>query len=155
MLPQTNGIMRIHTKELRYANNGNAILKLNCVSSNKYKTQSGEQKEDTCWIECVSFGKQAETINNFFNEKDRIYIQGALKQDSWEAQDGSKRSKHTITIEKFDFIEKRDNQQSQQQSNSYQPQGQQYQQPAQDQQGIEYPDDDSIPFAPLKNTNSI
>lgn len=151
MLPQINGIMRINTKELRYANNGNAILKLNCVSSNKYKTQLGEQKEDTCWIECVSFGKQAQTINSFFNEKDRIYIQGALKQNSWEAQDGSKKSKHTITIEKFDFIEKKDNQQ---QSNNYQPQ-EQPQQPSQEQQGIEYPDDDEIPFAPLKNTNSI
>ena len=110
MLMKTSGIVRIFKKESKFLPNGTMLLKLNTVSSKKYKTQSGEQREDTTWIECVSFGKQAEIIDKFFNEKDRIYIIGSLKQDNWEDANGNKRSKHTVSIDEFEFIEKSDNQ---------------------------------------------
>ena len=108
MLLNTDGIVRIHTKEMRFLTNGTALLKMNVVSSEKYK-----EKEDVCWVELVAFGKQAETIDKFFSEKDRIYIKGKLKQDTWETPEGQKRSKHTIQIDSFEFIEKRDNQSQQ------------------------------------------
>lgn len=140
MLPKINGIMRINSKEIRYIPSGQAVIKLNCVSSEKYKTQSGEQKENSCWIECVSFGKQAESINTYFNEKDRIFINGSLKQESWMAQDNTKRSKHVVTIDSFDFIEKKDNSQTnnydnQGNYNQTQPQQQQYNAPQNNMRG--------------------
>ena len=122
MLPKINGLMRINSKEMKYATSGTAILKLNCVSSEKHS-----DKEDTCWIECISFGKQAETINQYFNEKDRIYINGKLKQDSWQDNQGQKRSKHTIIIESFDFVE---NKQQAKQSQGYNHSGNGMNQPA-------------------------
>ena len=123
MLPKTTGIFRIHTKEIRYTNEGTAILNLNLVASSKYKTKTGQEKEDICWITAVSFSKQAEIINQFFNEKDRIFIVGDLKQESWTTQDNQKRSKHVLKIDSFEFIERKDsNPQEQQQSQYQQPQ---------------------------------
>ena len=161
MLPKINGIMRINSKELRYLPSGQAVIKLNCVSSEKYKTQGGEQKENSCWIECVSFGKQAEAINTYFNEKDRIFISGSLKQENWTAQDNTKRSKHVVTIDSFDFIEKKDSGQNQHGYNNQPRNGSNeqssYQQQNQPQYSSQRPDnvptidvdEDSIPFAPI------
>ena len=129
MLPQINGQMRINTMEARYTQSGTMILTLSLVSSTKYKTQSGEQKEDTCWVDGKAFGKQAEIIQQYFNEKDVIIIYGELKQEQWTTQDGQKRSKHTIKIDKFDFPAGRSKSdtQCQPQSNYAQPQQNQQQ----------------------------
>jgi len=119
MLPKINHIFRIHTKELRYSQSGAEILSLNVVASSKYKTKQGEQKEDVCWIKATAFGNTAKAINDYFQEKDRIFISGELKQENWTTQSGDKRSQHTIKIDSFDFIEKKGNQ-----SNNQQPQSQ-------------------------------
>lgn len=108
MLLTTSGILRINKKELKFLPSGNAVLKMSCVSSEKFKGSDGSDKENTCWIDVVSYSKQAEAINNYFNEKDRIFIAGKLKQESWE-KDGQKYSKHILQVESFDFIERKDN----------------------------------------------
>lgn len=108
MLLNINGIVRIYKKEMRFLPSGSALLKMSCVSSDKYKKQDGTSAEDTCWIDVVAFGKQAEIVDKFFEEKDRIFIMGKLKQEQWE-KDGQKFSKHTVKLEGFDFIEKKDN----------------------------------------------
>ena len=162
MLPKITGIMRINTKEMRYSASGVAILKLNCVSSEKYN-----DKEDTCWIECVALGKLAELLNNHFHEKQRIFIVGKLKQDQWQDQQGNKKSKHSIMIEGFDFVEPKQEQQQRpyQQAQPYNHSGDlnrpsnsevaQYQQPYPRNQGNGMPqnnqpqldiDQDEIPF---------
>jgi len=170
MLPKINHVFRIHTKKLRFTQSGSEILSLNVVASSKYKTKQGEEREDVCWIKATAFGNTAKAIDTYFNEKDRIFITGELKQESWTMQDGSKRSQHTIKIDGFDFIEKRDSQgqNNQQQSQHAQPQQQSYHQsnqggygnqPQQGQQpnqgyGSQQPpsapeidiDDESIPF---------
>ena len=165
MLAKVTGIYRIHTKEIKYSQSGSPILSLNLVNSEKFKTQSGEQKENTCWIKATAFGKKAEMINTYFDEKDRIFISGKLGQDQWTDQQGNKKSMHKITIDDVDFIEKKDNSNNnngyggQQSQNNYgggqqQNQSNSYGQPQQQQNAYEQPqtipeidiDDDEIPF---------
>lgn len=108
MLIQINTISRIAKDiELRYLSNGTALAKLSLVNSKKY-TSNNEQKEDTCFIDATAFGKTAEVINQYCKKGDRIFIVGELKQENWTAQDGSNRSKHSISIESIEFIEKKD-----------------------------------------------
>jgi len=151
MLPKTSGIFRIHTKEQKFLQDGTSIVTLNLVASSKYKTKAGQEKEDVCWISATSFGKQSEIIMQYFQEKNRIFIIGDLKQESWTTQDGQKRSKHTLKIDSFDFIDRKSDTQTQQ------PQQGQYTQPqpstpTQNQQGampqIDLESED-IPFMPL------
>ena len=146
MLLNVSGILRIHTKEMKYLPSGSAILKMNCVSSEKYKNQSGETVDNSCWIEVTAFSKTAENINKFFNERDRIYVIGKLNQDSWTDNQGAKKSKHSIKLESFEFIEKNDNQ-SQQNQGSYQSNSQNNSRVERVEVVPEYDiDDDNIPF---------
>jgi single-strand DNA-binding protein len=52
----------------------------------------------------VAFGRTAENINKYVTKGDPFFIEGRLTLDSWTAQDGTKRSKHKVTIESFQFL---------------------------------------------------
>lgn len=93
--------------ELRYSPSGAAIARLSFVNSRKYKTQSGEDREDVCFIDGVAFGKTAEIINQYCKKGDRLFIQGLLKQDTWTTDEGKNMSKHSINIEAIEFVEKK------------------------------------------------
>lgn len=143
MLPKTTGIFRIHTKEQKFLQDGTSIVSLNLVASSKYKTKQGQEKEDVCWITATSFGKRSEIIMQHFQEKDRIYIVGDLKQENWtDQQTQQKRSKHTLKIDSFEFIERKNDNQAP--ANDY---SQPAPQPASNIPEIDVGED--IPFAPI------
>lgn len=143
MLLNVSGILRIHTKEMKWLPSGSAILKMNCVSSEKYKNQSGDMVDNSCWVEVTAFSKTAENINKFFNEKDRIYIIGKLNQDTWTDNQGVKKSKHSIKLESFEFIEKNDNQA---QSNYEQPKQKREPIVKYESPNVDYDDSSEVPF---------
>ena len=108
MLIPINALTRLSKDvELRYSPSGAAIARLSFVNSRKYKTQSGEEREDVCFIEGVAFGKTAEIINQYCKKGDRLFVQGLLKQDTWTTDEGKNMSKHSINIEAIEFVEKK------------------------------------------------
>ncbi len=148
MLPKINAVMRLtRDPEFKFVGDNNAMCKLGLVASEKYK-----DKETTLWLDAVVFGKQAELINSSVRKGQRLFIIGKLSTDEWvDTNTNQKRSKTSMVIESFEFIEKRETQgnnqqnyQQQQNSGNYQqPQQQQYQapqtqQPTQNQQNGQY-----------------
>ena len=118
MLSKVIGIYRIASDiELRYLQSGSAVAKVNLVNSSKYKTQSGEQREDTCFINGTVFGKQAEVLNQYCRKGSKIYVVGELKQDTWQDQQGNKKSAHNIKIDSFEFLDSKPQASSQPQKN--------------------------------------
>ncbi|KKK82630.1 hypothetical protein LCGC14_2801450, partial [marine sediment metagenome] len=57
-----------------------------------------------CFTECKMFGKRAEVINKYLHKGDQLFVEGRLKFDSWQAQDGSNRSKLRVMVENFEFL---------------------------------------------------
>ena len=51
-----------------------------------------------------AFGKTAETVNKFFTKGKPIFLEGRLTYDTWTAQDGTKKSRHRVTVENFQFL---------------------------------------------------
>ena len=138
--------------ELKYSQNGSAIANFGIAYNDKWKDQSGELKEKAHFFDVSVFGKQAETINSFFQKGSRILIDGSLDFQSWE-KEGQKHSKVSIKMNGFSFIDRKSDNaqaphQNQGQQQSYTPQqqnnqGQQgynnQQQPQQQQQGYQAP----------------
>lgn len=108
--------------ELRYTPNQVAVVDIGLATNRKWTGQDGQQHEEICFVDCTIFGKRAEVINKFFKKGSPIFIEGRLTFDSWQAQDGSKRSKLKVTIENFEFVG------GKQEGNQQQPQQQQAQQ---------------------------
>lgn len=96
--------------ELKYAVSGTEIAKTSIVWSEK----NGD-KEETCFMDLVAFGKTATTLNNYFKKGSRVEGLFKLQQENWTASDGSNRSKHSLVLEKImEFIDKKDDNQSEQ-----------------------------------------
>jgi single-strand DNA-binding protein len=96
--------------ELRYTQSGTAIGQFNIAVNRKWKDQSGELKEEVSFIGITTFGKQSETVAQYFKKGSPILVQGRLKQESWEdKQTQQKRSKTVVVMENFEFMEGKGN----------------------------------------------
>lgn len=92
--------------ELRYAPSGTPIAKFGVACSHTF-TSNGEKKEDKSYADVVAFGKTAEACAQYIQKGSTVFIEGRLTYNSWETQDGQKRSKLEITCEKITFLDKK------------------------------------------------
>ena len=124
--------------ELKYIPSGAAIANGAIATSHKYKTQAGEQKEEVCFLDFSVFGKQAEILNQYVRKGSKVMLDGRLVLEQWTDQSGGKRSRHTLRVETFKFLDsKADSMNNNGGQNNYGNQpapAQQYQAPAQQQQ---------------------
>ena len=90
--------------ELRYLPSQTPVAELGLAVNRRWRGQDGQQREETCFIDCTAFGKQAEVINQYMSKGRPIMIEGRLQLDTWEGKDGSRRSKHKVVIEQFQFL---------------------------------------------------
>lgn len=149
--------------ELKYAQSGAAIAKTSIATSKKYKTQSGEQKEEVCFVDINAFGRTAEVMNQYVRKGSKVMIEGELVFEQWTAQDGTNRSRHTVRVDTMKMLDSKqdsnggnqggynNNQQQAPQNNNYQqPQNNNnnYQQPQNNNQQAPQIDidEDEIPF---------
>jgi len=91
--------------EIRYSQGGAAIGKVGIATSHRWKSQTGEQKEEVMFIDLTFFGRTAEIANQYLHKGSKVLIDGRLVLEQWTAQDGSKRSKHSITVETMKMLD--------------------------------------------------
>ena len=90
--------------QLSYTPNQTAVVDFGIATNRKWKTKGGEDREEVCFVDCRLFGKRAEAINKYVKKGEKLLIEGRLTFDQWEAQDGTKRTKHRINVENFEFV---------------------------------------------------
>ena len=90
--------------EVRYTQGGSAIGNTAIATSRKFKSASGEQKEEVLFVDLTFFGRTAEIANQYLRKGSKVLVDGRLKLDQWTAQDGSKRSKHSVTVENLQML---------------------------------------------------
>jgi|SRR5580658_5670802 len=92
--------------ELRYTPKGTAIARLGIACNRKWKSETGEMKEEVTFVDVDAFGKQAETIGQYLKKGRPILIEGRLRYDTWEdKQSGQKKSKLGVVLETFQFLD--------------------------------------------------
>ncbi len=91
--------------QLKYLPSQTAVVEFGLATNRKYRTQSGEDREEVCFVDCTAFGRQAEVINQYCQKGRPLFIEGHLKFDSWEdKQGGGKRSKLSVVIDGFQLL---------------------------------------------------
>lgn len=92
--------------ELRYTPKGLAIAKIGVAVNRRWTSESGEQRDETTFVDVDAFGKQAETIGQYLKKGRPILIEGRLRLDQWDdKQSGQKRSKLGVVLENFQFLD--------------------------------------------------
>jgi len=91
--------------QLTYLPSQTPVVEFGLATNRRFKTGDGQQKDEVCFIDCRAYGRLAETISKYCRKGRPLMIEGRLSFDQWEAQDGTKRSKHRITVENFQFVD--------------------------------------------------
>jgi single-strand DNA-binding protein len=95
--------------ETRDLPSGTTLCDFGLATTRHYKTQSGDDREETCFIDCTAFGKQAEVLQQYVKKGRPLFVEGRLKYDQWDDKNGGgKRSKISVVVENFQFLGSRD-----------------------------------------------
>lgn len=89
----------VATPELKYVGENKtpkSVLRL--AINRKFKG-----KEETTFIDCETWGKNAENAVEFTKKGEKIILSGDLRQDNWE-HEGVKRTKHYINVDFFRML---------------------------------------------------
>lgn len=106
--------------EQRMMSNQTEFSRFSLACQSSFVNKDGER--DTEFINCVAFGRTAETINRYCKKGAMIVAQGRIKNSSYDAQDGTKRYVTDVVVDNFEFassVQSKNGQvQTQPQSNS-------------------------------------
>ncbi len=91
--------------EVKFLPNGTAVANFGLAVNESYTDrQTGEQKESVCFVDVEAWGRQAEVVGEYFTKGRPILVEGSLKYDSWEADDGTKRNRLKVRLQRFQFV---------------------------------------------------
>ncbi len=81
------------------------VCEFGMAINRKWKSQqTGEMREDTCFVDVRAFGRRAEVINQYMRKGQPFLVEGQLRYDQWEGKDGGKRSKLYVVVDSFSFL---------------------------------------------------
>lgn len=90
--------------ELRDAG-GTQVGSFGLAINEKYRTKSGENREETVFVDCEAWGRTAEVMCQYLAKGRPVFVEGRLKLDQWTDRDGGKRSKLKVRVDKFEFVD--------------------------------------------------
>ena len=92
--------------EIRHTSGNTAVGNFGLAVNRKFKTQSGEQREEVTFVDCEAWGRTAEVMSQYLGKGRSVFIEGRLKRDQWEDKNGGgKRSKLSVVVENFQFVD--------------------------------------------------
>ncbi len=90
--------------ELRYTPSGMAVADMRLAVNRSYTTQSGEKRDETCFLTVIVWGKQAESCSQYLDKGSPIMVEGRLQTRDWETKEGQKRSVVEVVAERVQFL---------------------------------------------------
>ena len=90
--------------EIRYTPSGTAVVDLGLAVNESFKNKAGETVEQTCFVDVVVWGRQAETSVEYLHKGSPVFVEGRLQLDQWESPQGEKRSKLRVRADRVQFL---------------------------------------------------
>ena len=94
--------------ELKMTPTGVKVVNFGLASNERWTdTETGELRESVTFVEVHAWNRQAESIFEYFKKGDPILIEGSLRFEQWETDDGQNRSRLTLRVQRWEFMQKR------------------------------------------------
>lgn len=91
--------------ELKVTPKGSSICTFGLAVNRTFKDGSGQQREETTFVDVQAWGRQGEVISKYTEKGRPLFVEGRLRFDGWEDKNtGQKRSKLSVVLENFQFI---------------------------------------------------
>ena len=94
--------------QTRFTTGGSGLCQFGMAINRRYTTAAGEDREDTCFVDIVVFGRQGDWTMENCSKGSPVLIEGRLSFNTWEAKDGTRRRKHEVVAFNVHFLSRRD-----------------------------------------------
>ncbi len=94
--------------EVRHTTGNNAVANIGLAVNRRFRTQDGQNREETTFVDCEAWGRTAETMAQYLKKGRPVFVEGRLKLDQWQDKEGNNRSKLKVVIDNFQFIDSRE-----------------------------------------------
>ncbi len=81
--------------EMRYTPSGQAVTSFSVATNRQYTGSDGQQVKETIWFRVSTWGKSAETCNQYLRKGSKVLVEGRLNPDPktggpriWQGQNG-------------------------------------------------------------------
>ncbi len=100
--------------EMRYTPSGQAVTNFNVATNRQYTDSNGQQVKETIWFRVSTWGKQAETCNQYLKKGNKVLVEGRLVPDQatggprvWTRQDGTATASFEVSANTVRFLTSR------------------------------------------------
>ncbi|MEJ5203380.1 MAG: single-stranded DNA-binding protein [Anaerolineales bacterium] len=97
--------------EMRYTPTGQAVTSFSVATNRQYTGSDGQPVKETIWFRVSTWGKLAETCNQYLKKGRTVLIEGRLMPDPstggpriWKRQDGSAAASFEVTASTVRFL---------------------------------------------------
>jgi single-strand DNA-binding protein len=90
--------------QVRFFANERAVADFGLAINRRYKTNDGQMKEETTFVDVEAWGRTAELVGQYLTKGRSCYVEGRLKLDSWEDKEGQKRQKLKVVADSVQFL---------------------------------------------------
>jgi single-strand DNA-binding protein len=86
-------------------NSDTSVCDFALAVNRKWRDADGGDHDEVLFIDCSAFGRTGQTIGESLTKGRPIHIEGRLKFEQWEQEDGQRRSKIRVVVEQFRFVD--------------------------------------------------
>ncbi len=90
--------------ELRYTPSGMAVADLGLAINESFKSSDGQRQDRAIFVDVTVWDRMAENCCEYLSKGRPVLVEGRLQMDTWETNDGQKRSKLKVTALRVQFL---------------------------------------------------
>lgn len=102
--------------DLRRTGNGTAVASFTLAVNRDFKTNDGQEAD---FIQCVSWKKTAELLEQYVHKGDRIAVNGSIRTRNYEDSHGRTVYVTEVLVNHVEFLETKNREQSNYNNNGY------------------------------------
>lgn len=91
--------------ELNYTGSGTAVCNFSIATNESYKDSDDNWVERTEWHNIETWGRTAETCDEYLQKGRTVFVEGKLQTDTWEDRDGNTRKTTKIRAYQVQFLD--------------------------------------------------
>jgi single-strand DNA-binding protein len=77
--------------EVRYTPSGTAVANFTLATTETWNNKDGEKQSHTEWHRIVAWRRLGEICGEYLSKGKQVYIEGRIRTNEWEDQEGNKR----------------------------------------------------------------
>ncbi len=87
---------------------GATVCEFGLAVNRRWKDADGQMRDEVLFMDCAAYGKPGQTMGQYLKKGHPVLVEGHLKLDRWQDDQGKTRSKMRTVVERFQFVSRGD-----------------------------------------------